>query len=62
MRPQFVACGTSAVRKRDRDTIKFEHVRALAARVCCVDVKASDAIIFGNALNELPQKRQLALA
>ncbi|MBO1016576.1 hypothetical protein IPU70_23670 [Achromobacter sp. SD115] len=51
-----------AMRKRYRYAIKFAHVGALAAQVCCTNFEVRSATIFGIALNELPQKRQLALA
>ncbi|MGS1105287.1 hypothetical protein ACVCNH_03425 [Achromobacter anxifer] len=50
------------MRKRHRYAIKFAHVCALAARVHGMNSTARCVTIFGIALNELPQKRQLALA
>ncbi|MBD9385056.1 MULTISPECIES: hypothetical protein [Achromobacter] len=50
------------MRQRYRYAIKFAQVCVVAARVYCMNLKARDTTIFGLALNELPQKRQLALA
>ncbi|MBD9434001.1 hypothetical protein IB257_29045 [Achromobacter sp. ACM03] len=56
------ACRRFAMRQRYRYAIKFAQVCVVAARVYCMNLKARDTTIFGLALNELPQKRQLALA
>lgn len=45
-----------------RYATKFAHVFDVATRVCCMHLKARGVTIFYVALNELPQKRQLALA
>ncbi|WP_175207780.1 hypothetical protein [Achromobacter anxifer] len=62
MRPQSAACGATSMRKRLRDAIKFAHVCAFTERHRSRMARVRSATIFGSAQNELPQKRQLALA